>query len=163
LDGSRFDALTRTLVTTGSRRRFLAGVIASAGALVGVVSVEGRRCSEGGTICREDANCCAGLCGPKDQFGRRRCGCTDGQTDCNGQCVNLQSDDNNCGACGAACPDGTICEIGCVPAPVEGTWSSWTPDPCGPCPAIQTRICFPGPNNEPCPPGPTERQCVCAP
>ncbi len=31
---------------------------------------------------------------------------------CMGTCVNLQHDPNNCGACGTACPSGTLCAMG---------------------------------------------------
>ena len=34
--------------------------------------------------------------------------CTAGQTDCNGACVDLQTDLNNCGACGNACESGLV-------------------------------------------------------
>lgn len=37
---------------------------------------------------------------------------------CNGNCVNLQTDSNNCGACGVSAPQGKICQNGQV---VSGT------------------------------------------
>ena len=42
---------------------------------------------------------------------RHSCGsyCGSGQTLCNGVCVLLQSDPNNCGACGTTCPTGETC------------------------------------------------------
>ncbi len=42
--------------------------------------------------------------------------CPPGQTSCNGVCKDLQSDVNNCGACGNMCPGGDSCLSGvCTP------------------------------------------------
>jgi MYXO-CTERM domain-containing protein len=38
--------------------------------------------------------------------------CDDGLTDCAGACVDLSSDDANCGACAIACDDGQSCQDG---------------------------------------------------
>ncbi|HRI65457.1 MAG TPA: hypothetical protein PK156_14515, partial [Polyangium sp.] len=35
--------------------------------------------------------------------------CRDGQTDCDGICVNTANDNTNCGSCGNACAPGEIC------------------------------------------------------
>lgn len=35
-----------------------------------------------------------------------------GKTNCGGTCVDLQTDWNNCGSCGRACPTGNTCEAG---------------------------------------------------
>jgi hypothetical protein len=44
--------------------------------------------------------------------------CSEGQTLCNGQCVNLQTDGAHCGTCTSECGDGDICTYGaCVPFP----------------------------------------------
>src|SRR5262245_46390107 len=41
--------------------------------------------------------------------------CTGGQEDCGGQCVDLQNDLANCGACNTACDSGALCCAGaCV-------------------------------------------------
>jgi hypothetical protein len=72
MDGSRFDSLTRSLAVSGSRRRLLGGFAAGALGLVGLREVDAA-CRNVGLICRENANCCSGYCGPKDKTGRRRC------------------------------------------------------------------------------------------
>ena len=38
--------------------------------------------------------------------------CAAGSSDCSGACLNLQSDANNCGACGFVCPSGRSCSAG---------------------------------------------------
>lgn len=38
--------------------------------------------------------------------------CPEGLTPCSEECVNLQTDDNNCSACGVKCEDGTSCSGG---------------------------------------------------
>ncbi|WP_146646390.1 hypothetical protein [Labilithrix luteola] len=54
-------------------------------------------------------NCggCGIVCPVESDGGRRcisgKCGCPDGKTWCNGQCVDLSVDDTNCGACGNQC------------------------------------------------------------
>jgi hypothetical protein len=40
------------------------------------------------------------------------CNCGQGQTCCNNTCVVLQSDRNNCGACGTTCGPSTSCQSG---------------------------------------------------
>jgi hypothetical protein len=45
--------------------------------------------------------------------------CTADQTNCNGMCVNLNTDNGNCGNCGHACPSGNPCNYGrCCASPV---------------------------------------------
>jgi hypothetical protein len=45
--------------------------------------------------------------------------CTADQTNCNGVCVNLNTDTGNCGSCGNACPSGKPCTYGrCCASPV---------------------------------------------
>src|SRR5689334_7733431 len=38
--------------------------------------------------------------------------CAQGQTSCDGACVDLSSSEAHCGACGVACPSGTVCSSG---------------------------------------------------
>ncbi len=72
----QFDALTRVFATCSSRRQALA--------LLAAMTVAGGRAG------RASAQGDASTCGA-------------GLTDCDGVCVDLQSDLNNCGACGEIC------------------------------------------------------------
>jgi hypothetical protein len=47
--------------------------------------------------------------------------CTTGQTLCDGACVNAQTDNNNCGACGRVCGGGTTCVTGTCRCPTGTT------------------------------------------
>jgi hypothetical protein len=137
LDGSRFDALTRSLSEPGTRRRVLAGIAAGALGLAGLRPAGAVTCRTPGLTCRVDANCCSGLCA-KDATGRRRCRCQS-PGDCPlpdachkatctaGVCgavatVDLLTDPANCGRCGRTCPDdphgdpacgGGVCALAC--------------------------------------------------
>jgi hypothetical protein len=67
----------------------------------------------GGLCCRSDKLCGSGAaqtcCGTNADPGID-------QTCCNGTCVSLFFDSNNCGSCGAVCAAGTRCSGGsCVP------------------------------------------------
>jgi hypothetical protein len=50
--------------------------------------------------------------------------CGTGKAECNGTCVSIMSDRNNCGACGNVCPQGALCGQGKCNSPKPG-------DPCG--------------------------------
>ncbi len=98
MDDRRFDNVVRALATARSRRqalRVLGGSLA--GALAGVVGIHR---TEG-----------AHQCG----HGNSRL-CPSGQTCCgsgsNAQCKNLQTDPNNCGACGNGCGNQQQCVNG---------------------------------------------------
>jgi len=58
---------------------------------------------------------CSPDCGPSqrcDTSGTPRCVCITGTTSCNSQCVNINTDNNNCGACGTACASSQTCNNG---------------------------------------------------
>jgi hypothetical protein len=101
---------------------------------------DGTSCG-GGPICcggmcidpfSDHANCgaCGNACGPAQICVNKTCqthavlpiattagvfSCADGQTACNGTCVDTSSDANNCGNCGNVCPGGRTCTGGaCV-------------------------------------------------
>jgi hypothetical protein len=61
------------------------------------------RCAIGGSCCG-GAECTGS--------GDGICACPAGETDCSGVCVDLQTDEPNCGACGRACPAGETCRGG---------------------------------------------------
>jgi hypothetical protein len=109
MDGHRFDEWARTLAASGSRRRLLGGFAAAALGLAGVRTGQAA-CRAPGNICRENANCCSGLCGPKDRTGRRRCHCRT-EADCpapSNQCRAATCDD---GICGEEILDETTCAL----------------------------------------------------
>ncbi|HEY7030988.1 MAG TPA: hypothetical protein VH482_06670 [Thermomicrobiales bacterium] len=108
MDGSRFDALAKALAASGSRRGVVAGLAAGALGLVGVGRAEAVACRMPGGLCREHADCCSGLCGPKDATGRRRCACR-AVGDCPPPAV-CRAVACQGGACvGSVLPDGTAC------------------------------------------------------
>jgi hypothetical protein len=136
MDGSRFDTLARTLSTTGSRRRALAGLVAGSLGLVALRAEEtaakkgkGKKrkkrkkkspsltCPSGYTACGQQ---CFDLRDNTQHCGTCATVCSPGKDCCNGVCTNLQDDDNNCLTCGVKClpdplldrPQGAICVNG---------------------------------------------------
>lgn len=118
MDSHRFDALTR-LVAMSTRRGLLRRC---AGAVSGIVlagtivdRTAAATCRGLDAVCREHANCCSGLCGPKNRSGRRVCACPSEAEVCGDDCLpagSFDADRDNCGACGVVCPPTTICRGG---------------------------------------------------
>jgi uncharacterized protein YndB with AHSA1/START domain len=90
MEGRQFDDLARTFVSDVSRRgalRRIGAFVAGAGlALVARRETEAAVCRQVGEVCRENANCCNGMCGGRNETGRRTCLCNDGQPACRGKC-----------------------------------------------------------------------------
>src|SRR5215213_8048990 len=77
MDENQFDAFTKTFAVR-SRRSFLknlTGLIAGGVTALSGFEADAASCRAPGTVCREHANCCSGICGEPDRFGRRRCQC----------------------------------------------------------------------------------------
>jgi Dictyostelium (slime mold) repeat len=100
LNQQRFDDLTRRLATTRSRRSVLKGVLAGAAAGIFGVSTGGAALAKGSNPYTNVANerfyilgwifCNLERGGDKHSF-------------CSGQCVDVETNQNNCGVCGNAC------------------------------------------------------------
>ena len=58
-------------------------------------------CGGCGTTCTGGMACVEGACA-----------CSSGRTDCEGTCVDIQSNPAHCGACGTICPEGQVCASG---------------------------------------------------
>jgi hypothetical protein len=121
MDSARFDNLTRSLTTAGSRRRMLAAALSGAsGLVVGASSVDQARAKKTCPPCkrRKQGRCKkkrpnGTACGPGGQICQSgRCRCPGGTTDCSGSCVNLGGDPRNCGSCGKRCGVNEQCVAG---------------------------------------------------
>ena len=100
MDAERFDRLTRALAAARTRR----GVTALLGAgLAGLAGVWMDFTTEAKRKKRKKK---------RRKKRRKRKTCRTGRAKCNGACVNLNSDDEHCGACGNACPGGSSCTNG---------------------------------------------------
>lgn len=100
MDDRSFDALAKAVSAPGSRRRLIAGLLSGAMGLAGRRPAAAAVCRTFGQTCRENANCCSRVCGPRDATGRRRCGC--GSAD---ECPSGQT----C-ALGACCTPLSVCK-----------------------------------------------------
>jgi len=117
MDAARFDALTKVVARSASRRQVLAALGAALGASLGLgEAARAARCAGPGQACGPSRACCgalactAGACAPPGQGngnggagGGSSRGCPAGQSRCGGACVALASDPTNCGACGNVC------------------------------------------------------------
>jgi hypothetical protein len=100
MDTARFDALTRRLVESPSRRRLLYTMLASASAFAGIAIV-GSPIVEATNRKRKNTKKCNG--------DKKRC---------RNQCFDLQTDPRNCGRCDKCCAVGEACRTGaCLPNP----------------------------------------------
>jgi hypothetical protein len=134
-----------------------------------------RRCrNRGGTVCGEVQSsqiCCPSgrpccgtarrpVCCPLGgQCLGDSCQCPSGETECSGACVNLLSDESNCGTCGKACPERVSCVDGSCECPSGET------DCNGRCVDLDTDESNCGTCGNTCPAGAScvDRSCVCPP
>ena len=120
MDDYRFDEFTRTLAGLRKPRRTALRLLAGA-LLGGRLALAGgtaeARCVPLGKPCGGGRRCCEGFV-----CRNETCRCRPGQTPCGRDCVDTESDPNNCGECGAVCPEGKLCVGGvcCRPSQVCG-------------------------------------------
>jgi hypothetical protein len=149
MDGTRFDEMTRALGQGRSRRSVLKALGAAA---VGVASLSklGRveAAGPGNSACAKfchdvfgPGSKAAGQCTSQAAKGTGPCITCGGTAAryCNGTCVDLDTDADNCGACGITCDDGNACTTDscsagqCVHTPVVvDDGDSCTVDTCDP-------------------------------
>jgi hypothetical protein len=115
MESNRFDMITRHLGVAGSRRQALAAFAASALAHLfhqATPNEAAAKCKGYKGKCKSNGSCCKKN-GLKCSHGRCRCK-KKGWKRCPGSasdCTHVNSDPNNCGACGNECPAATPCCI----------------------------------------------------
>lgn len=130
--GSAIDTVARGLASGMSRREALR---AGGAALVGTVALTpsdawaaiSGSCPTGRVSCH--GTCCPSgeVCLPRSSsIPRPHCGCRSGQTRCNGQCVHLATNHQNCGRCGHACSAGQVCRSSKCVTPCGTTGATCT-------------------------------------
>lgn len=108
MDSTAFDRLARSLAAAPSRRSVLRGLVAAAagaGVLTAAQPAEAA-CRKVGDDrgCRNDDQCCNNA-----RCRNRKCTCKPGYKNCDGKCVDLGSDEDNCGRCGRKCGKNETC------------------------------------------------------
>lgn len=105
MDGRRFDAIAREAAAGATRRSVLKLLIGGVlGGLAGVRARDaGAVCIPFGVRCAGGTQCCTGNCVDN------KCACRTGLTRCGDSCLNLLTNERNCGACGASCAAGRTC------------------------------------------------------
>lgn len=146
MDNQRFDEISRSLATTGSRRGLLKGLaggaLAGALSLVGASDAAARKCRNDGKNCKSDTECCSLYCDPTsytcapappadtcDPACPTGAVCVDGACFCpvptsfcgTDGCVDLQTDDQHCGTCTTVCATGATCVAGICTCPTGQT------------------------------------------
>jgi hypothetical protein len=89
MDGSRFDALAKSLSVPGSRRRLLAGLAAALGLVASPVEAARPGTLSLGVHCRKDADCKSGYCQHNPKLRRQAsgtCRCPEPTVTCHGAC-----------------------------------------------------------------------------
>lgn len=122
----RIDEIARALASGFPRRRLLRGVVAGLGIplLGGPLAAEPARaaCKKVGRRCDRNNDCCDHAACTNDE-----CTCRTGFRDCNGECVDLDKDEQHCGRCDKQCRRAeTCCDGECADVQTDA-------DHCGGC------------------------------
>jgi len=134
VEDDRFDHLTRRLGQSRTRRTVFSLLPGLLGGLLGAqlapapVAAACRRLNQECTKKRPRIGkwrkCCGGLVCRNKRCRIKECsaflGCGEGRGCCNGTCVDLQTDETNCGQCGKACGGSPCLEGRCVGPCVDG-------------------------------------------
>ena len=108
----RFDCLAKALATSTTRRTTIRALLGLAGGAFAAGSrprgADADRCADAeyGQRCRSNDDCCS------DNCVGGSCACRPLHTRCSHRCVNLRSDETNCGACGVTCDPFVSCRDG---------------------------------------------------
>src|SRR5262249_5688653 len=89
------------------RRQILAASIVASASISAAFVLDA--CATGGIIADDNVPETGGKDSTVTPGDGGDAGCGTGLTDCNGKCVNTASDPKNCGACGTACNDASVC------------------------------------------------------
>ena len=126
MEGERFDHLSRRVGQGLPRRSMIALLAGMLGGPLGIhlapVPAQAA-CRNLNAKCRKKRNkkdkppkCCSGLVCRRNRCRVKACsvflGCAAGKGCCSGTCVDLQTDERNCGACGKGCAAGAKCIAG---------------------------------------------------
>jgi hypothetical protein len=141
LEPERFDALARSLTTTGSRPRLLGALVLGSLGRLAVGSVNE-------AAAHDALRGCAKLKGKRKKKCIKKARahnaehdnpsspvCDNGQTTCAGACFDLQSSEEHCGICGNQCTEREVCQAG---------------DCCRPSFTLCTDVCAAGSNCSAC-------------
>lgn len=107
MDSARFDSLTRLFASRRTRRAAAASLVAAATG-VSLFNQAEAGCARAGSSCKKK-RCCSGT-----RCQGKRCVCPTGLQACNGSCVDLQTDTNNCSSCGNVCNGATCIASSCT-------------------------------------------------
>jgi hypothetical protein len=146
----RLDEFSKLLAESVSRRQslrrigtFVAGAVLSPLVLGTAWAARPDRCTAFCRSCptKKKRNQCVAACRACNGNTSRLCGscgaytcCPSGTACCNGTCTSVNSDPNNCGACGNVCPESTpICNQGACYGCSPSTDFNWDSSNCGGC------------------------------
>lgn len=108
MDSGKLDRLARLLASAPSRRSVVralaataigAGVVARAEPAVAACREVGDRRG-----CKKNSDCC-----DNTRCRNKKCKCKSGYDECDGKCVDLDSDEKNCGRCDRTCKNNETC------------------------------------------------------